>query len=559
MKKLFLSFSLLFSFSIMFSQATFTSQSNGSWSASGTWTVSEGFDGDGVPDSDDTVVIANGHTVTCNSESQASQNLTVNNGGQLTVGTDGELTIGASVTNNGTLVVTGGELASGSLIATSANAFNYTYKLYIPASEWKLIGIPVTNLTVDDVDNNLATNGSGASQKVGIGYYDSSTSAWVVLLSSATTTLLDQTKGYEMMHASGGVVDFTGGLRTTDRSTITTFLNKWTLLGNPFPSYVRLTDDATGSSGSNYFLNATHLSYIKNTHQSVWGWDGTAYDSYSNSNASGGTLDNVAPGDAFWVYGAGTETFTFTEDMQVHNGGKGFRNSVVQGQTDDTPTSSRNALIKFSVYDDQNTKRYLSVVFGDQFSLGLDPGEDIGAFKSGKSHIYTQLKDGYADVDFAIQALPYENINDVTIPIGLESNGGEIRFEYNKNTIPSYIDMYLEDTKNNTFKKIDNNFVLDLDEEYKGLGRFYLHFTDEIIPELPTDDNLRIYTKRNNDLTIHGSTGNDYTAKLYDYSGRLIKSVNFTQKTDISDVSNSLKILRIESNDGVTIKKFKLD
>ena len=98
-----------------------------------------------------------------------------------------------------------------------------------------------------------------------------------------------------------------------------------------------------------------------------------------------------------------------------------------------------------------------------------------------------------------------------------------------------------------------------MDEEYKGLGRFYLHFTDEIIPELPTDDNLRIYTKRNNDLTIHGSTGNDYTAKLYDYSGRLIKSVNFTQKTDISDVSNSLKILRIESNDGVTIKKFKLD
>ena len=36
----------------------------------------------------------------------------------------------------------------------------------------------------------------------------------------------------------------------------------------------------------------------------------SAYDSYSNSNASGGTLDYIAPGDAFWVYGNDEETFT---------------------------------------------------------------------------------------------------------------------------------------------------------------------------------------------------------------------------------------------------------
>ena len=38
-----------------------------------------------------------------------------------------------------------------------------------------------------------------------------------------------------------------------------------------------------------------------------------------------------------------------------------------------------------------------------------------------------------------------------------------------------------------------DGFEINFDEAYEGLGRFYLHFTDQLIPELPTDDNLRIY------------------------------------------------------------------
>ena len=63
-----------------------------------------------------------------------------------------------------------------------------------------------------------------------------------------------------MMHASGGVVAFTGALRASNRSTIPTYSSKWALLGNPYPSYLRLSDDATDASGTNYFLNTTHLS-----------------------------------------------------------------------------------------------------------------------------------------------------------------------------------------------------------------------------------------------------------------------------------------------------------
>ena len=74
--------------------------------------------------------------------------------------------------------------------------------------------------------------------------------------------------------------------------------------------------------------------------------------------------------------------------MQVHHGGQGFRNSSAQGNTDDSKPS-RLALVKFSVFD-ENSKRYLSVVFGDDFSIGLDPGEDIGGFQSWRfSHLHT--------------------------------------------------------------------------------------------------------------------------------------------------------------------------
>ena len=542
MKKLILYTVCLFLSFTAYSQITSTQ--NGNWSDVNTWA------GGSVPGASDAVVIA--HDVTCAS-AQGASTLTVNNGKTLTLTKDGALTVGTTVTNNGTIVVTGAENESGSIIATDSNSFNLTYNLYIPASEWKLVGIPVSGLTVNDIDDNLATNGS----KVGIGFYDSETAAWSVFLSSQTTASISQTRGYEMMHASGGVVAFSGALRTSNRSTIATYSNKWALLGNPYPSYLRLSDDANGASGTNYFLNSTHLGYLKGTHQAIYGWDGSAYDVYSNSDASGGNLDHIAPGDAFWVYGNDEETFTIRESMQVHQGGQGFRNSSVEGSTDDS-NSSRLALIKFSVYD-ANSKRYLSVVFGDDFSIGLDPGEDIGGFKAGDSHIYTQLMDGYNNVDFAIQALPYKKITDVTLPLGIETESGKIRLEYNKNTLPEYIDMYLEDTQENTFKKITDGFEINFDEAYEGLGRFYLHFTDQLIPELPTDDNLRIYKGSDSDVMVMGAVGKNYSAKVYDYSGRLIKQVDFNHKTKINDLDSKMKILRIESEEGLTVKKFKLN
>ena len=76
---------------------------------------------------------------------------------------------------------------------------------------------------------------------------------------------------------------------------------------------------------------------------------------------------------------------------------------------------------------------------------------------------------------------------------------------------------------------------------------------------IETDDNLRIYKGSDSDVMVMGAVGKNYSAKVYDYSGRLIKEVNFNHKTKISDLDSKMKILRIESEEGVTIKKFKLN
>ena len=239
--------------------------------------------------------------------------------------------------------------------------------------------------------------------------------------------------------------------------------------------------------------------------------------------------------------------------MQVHNGSIGFHGSLANGSE-----NQRSAKVTIRMNDEFLSKN-LRILFNDKSSIGLDRGGDIRAFPFGESHIYMQLLEGYQNIDFAKQSLPFNKMGETTIPIGIETPGSNMVLHFVDNTLPDYIDMYLEDTEENTFKKITDGFEINFDEAYEGLGRFYLHFTDQLIPELPTDDNLRIYKGSDSDVMVMGSVGKNYSAKVYDYSGRLIKEVNFNHKTKINDLDSKMKILRIESEEGLTIKKFKLN
>ena len=183
---------LLLSFTA-FSQ-TITSANSGNWADDSTWV------GGTAPASGNDVVIA--HNVTCNSVKTANS-LTVNTGVTLTVGTSGNLTITNSVTDDGTILVKGSENTSGSFIAKNAeDVSKLSVQIFVPRSDgstpdnWKLVGIPVNGVTVGDIDDNLATNGS----KVGIGKWDHESNSWDLYTTAETASVLPSNLGYEMLY-----------------------------------------------------------------------------------------------------------------------------------------------------------------------------------------------------------------------------------------------------------------------------------------------------------------------------------------------------------------------
>ncbi len=519
------------------------------------WATPSNWSSGSAPDNNDIIHIHEGNAIPqISTASVEIASLNIKNNGSLTITKDGQLTVSGEITNaTGTLTIESDSDESGSLIAKSASTPSITYNNYIYSAQWKLIGLPVTGEVVNDIDDNLLASGS----KSAIGYYDNANGSWATFNTGSTDgTELVNTRGYEIRAASSdGSVSFTGTMLNSDLTNVaitteTSPGSNWNLVGNPYPSYVRMTDDSGDTTNNFLKVNA---SAIDDTAEAVYGWDGTSYDIYDHDDDASGRPDLIAPGTGFFIYAASDTNVSFTEAMQVHSGGIGFHGSVVQGSQ---ITRKANVTIKM---EDEFLSKKLRVLFNDKSSDGLDRGGDIRAFPFGESHIYMQLLEGYQDVDFAKQSLPYNKISETTIPLGIETPGGKMVLNFMENTLPEYIDMYMEDTKENTFKKITDGFEINFDEAYEGLGRFYLHFTDQLIPELPTDDNLRIYKGSDSDVMVMGAVGKNYSAKVYDYSGRLIKEVNFNHKTKINDLDSKMKILRIESEEGLTIKKFKLN
>ena len=82
-----------------------------------------------------------------------------------------------------------------------------------------------------------------------------------------------------------------------------------------------------------------------------------------------------------------------------------------------------------------------------------------------------------------------------------------------------------------------------------------------MIPELPTDgDDFRIYKLSSSELRLMGSPDTMYNAKVYDFSGRLVRDIDFTHRVNINEIdSRGINILTIESKDKKITKKFKLN
>src|SRR5690606_10649570 len=143
--------------------------------------------------------------------------------------------------------------------------------------------------------------------------------------------------------------------------------------------------------------------------------------------------------------------------------------------------------------------------------------------------IYSQLVQGNTGIDMAIQSLAYTDLgSDIAVPLGINASTGQsVTISIATTTLPAGIEVFLEDTSNNSFTLLNTgDFTFTATTALNDTGRFYLRFADTTLsnPEEALDQ-LHIYaTTAPKTLYIKGQLNEETTVDLYDIQGRLVLS-----------------------------------
>ncbi len=144
----------------------------------------------------------------------------------------------------------------------------------------------------------------------------------------------------------------------------------------------------------------------------------------------------------------------------------------------------------------------------------------------------------------AIQALAFSDVNDVIVPIGIKANAGEllsIGLNADFTTIPSDINIYLEDNVSNTWTLLNtSDYTFTPSSNIDISGRFYLHFGAPALSIGESDLNgLHVFAEHSSrTVIIKGQLLTETQAVLYDVRGRKI----LEQYLDTSLINNSIDV-----------------
>ena len=295
---------------------------------------------------------------------------------------------------------------------------------------------------------------------------------------------------------------------------------QWNLIGNPYPSYLDFDTFFTDNTGQ----------FEVGLNNAIYGWNGTSYTAW---NALSGA--KIAPGQGFFVKTKDgiTGTVTFTPAMKV----TGNSDDFVAGKS---ANNTNKALAKINL--SSATKTFATdIYFVENQTRGLDNGYDAGAFAGSTDGIFTNLVEDNIGEGLLIQALPYEDFNDVVVPVSINAEANTeltISLDDASLTLPANTYVYLKDNLLNTTTLLnDTDYVFTPDTELSGSGRFFIQFSAKSV--LSTDEfalnELLIYTNQaSKSIIIKGILQAAASAKVYDIQGRMV----LEQKLDSSSVTN---------------------
>ena len=529
-----------------------------------------GFNGDIIIEGDNSSgdVTVNGALQTRELSMDGVSDLIISTTGSVTATGSTVSSQAVETTGSGVVVVKTSNTTSGSFIAknitsSASNPINMKFERALDetnansAREWTLVSVPVVGENTDDIQGALAQGSGENVGKRAIGTFNNDTGAYVYYDDGASVDLAVGTGLAVTPDTEVTQVDFQGTFKAGDtdvsvgKGTDATY-GQWNLVGNPFPSYYFLTTTA----GANNFITENTNS-LADLSQGLYAWDG---EQWTPQSESAGTKNYIAPGEAFFVKvpsDFNTGNMSFSQNYTTVNQGANFNAGLARGASE----NKREATLKIKVHDNQNnTVSWTKLLFSDKATKGVDKGLDFAMFpEKNKSLVYTKLVEDDKGDELVVQALPFENINDVIVPLGISSVSSTLQLTMDQNTMKtSYV--YLEDRLKNTFAEFDEPITVEFGDNENPDGRFYLHFTNNLIPELPTDDNLRIFKVSENEIKLMGDYNTNYKAQIFDFTGRLIKEVDFKHQTNVDELGKGIQILKIKSdiNQKTTTKKFIL-
>ncbi|WP_422107136.1 T9SS type A sorting domain-containing protein [Winogradskyella sp.] len=359
--------------------------------------------------------------------------------------------------------------------------------------------------------------------------------------------------GYRTGSTDNGTFSFTGAAQNgnIDVAVDNTATNPWHLIGNPYPSYLRVQD----------FLNeALNAGLINENAVGIYGYDGSATDGWTIYNLA--TTDGttaIAPGQGFFILAEAAGNIRFTPVMRT----AGTTDDFIAGRT-------ANNGLKYMELKLQSTSdsRTADFYFGDNISLGLDPGYDAEVFGPGDHSLslYSHLVDNDQGIDFAIQALPMDILSNGTVPLGIHANMGEqLTLSLSEADLPDGTEVYLLDSQENTSTHLNTmDFTITPIEDLNGTGRFYINFSQQALG-LPENDlsTLQVFTL-DDTVVIRGEIHEQTKATLYDMNGRLVLTKTFEPRSHNNAISTAglsagVYMVRLHNVQGQYIKKLIID
>ncbi len=495
--------------------------------------------GAGAPDNviiDNSVLDLTNGSQSSMTDFYVNNNLNLINGGTIRVDKNENLDVGGNVdSSGGTLTLNSDSDEYSSLIVVGSVTGNVTYSRHVNDYDGSnattiensndLISSPTG---ISDVAAFLSGNGNfrlqvGTPTVYAFAPFDNTTTGLYQNMDSDDTGALTNGKGYRAATSSpNSNINFTGAVATSQVDVGITVggasngTEAWNLIGNPYPSFIDFQA----------FFDENKTEFASGAFQAIYGYNATAsrWTIWNQATIDDlGVTERIAPGQGFFVNSkTGGGTVSFTAAMRTKEGSNDF---IVAGESQNNTVNVARADINLNV---NNSDFSTIIYFNSNATRNLDPGYDAGAYLGDANGIFTHLVEGNTGIELAMQSLPYEDFNDITIPLGVKSTAGQqINFSLMNSSLPAGIKVYLEDTAENTVTDLTlGNYILTPSNDLTGVGRFNIIFSNATLSNNELDFNaLNIITDHSNKMIkIIGELEVNTEISLFDLQGRLVIS-----------------------------------